>query len=223
MAIEAQPSDRIFAFGITKRFLGVKALDNVSVTIKPGLTVIRGSSGSGKTTLLNMLSAIDRPDEGEIVHCRRIITQMSDTERTRLRAKNGMIFQRSGLLAGLSASENILLPHELAGEQVDPEWTLELCERLEVVNMLRKFPSQLSGGQAQRVGIVRAFAHKPSLVFADEPTASLDSNSTLDIHDFMRQVVDNSDTNIVMVSHDEVSRDYADQLLTLRDGRMVNN
>lgn len=203
---------------LTKRYLGAVVLDNVSLGIFPNeFIVINGPSGAGKTTLLNMMSGIDVPEEGSVRVGEKDITKLSRKKRQEFRACNGQIFQRSGLLNGLTAEENIHSVHDLVGNNIDTNWFDYLVSELSVGDVLKKPISQLSGGQAQRIGIIRALAHHPRLVFADEPTASLDSDSKRDVYDLLRKVASN-DSTVVMVSHDEISKEYADGVFEMRDG-----
>lgn len=217
-----QPSSIIEVNAITKHYLGMRALSNVWLDIEQNkLTVITGPSGSGKTTLLNILSGIDLPDAGSVIIDGIDITQLSKKERETFRASTGQVFQRSGLLRGLTAEENIRMPHDLTGKSVDEDWTQNLVDSLAISDFLKKPASQLSGGQAQRVGIVRALAHHPRYIFADEPTASLDTQAKADVHELFRGLVDDGVT-ILMVSHDELSNDYADRNIKLKDGKINN-
>lgn len=204
---------------ISKSYLGAEVLKRVSLNIFPEeFVLIAGHSGSGKTTLLNMLSATDRPDEGSVMVNGRDITALSDKQRTAYRSESGLIFQRSGLLGGMTAQENIMRVHELADRPIDFEWLDYVVQELSISALMKKRASQMSGGQAQRIGIARALAHQPHLIFADEPTASLDAESTHDVHRVLRNVVDHSKASVVMVSHDPVSQDYVDGVFTMDDG-----
>lgn len=204
---------------ISKSYLGAEVLKRASLNIFPEeFVLIAGHSGSGKTTLLNMLSATDRPDEGSVIVNGRNIAALSDKQRTAYRSESGLIFQRSGLLGGMTAQENIMRVHELADRPIDFEWLDYVVQELSISALMKKRASQMSGGQAQRIGIARALAHQPHLIFADEPTASLDDESTHDVHHVLRNVVDHSKASVVMVSHDPISRDYVDGIFTMNDG-----
>lgn len=203
---------------LTKQYMAKTVFQNLSLDIAPEkLTLIKGPSGSGKTTLLNVMSGIDSPTSGEVYVEGREVTNLSNTQRALYRAAAGQIFQRSGLIAGLTSMENVQLPHDLSGQVVDKEWRDYLLDRLKVKEFADQPAAQLSGGQMQRVALVRALAHFPRLVFADEPTASLDTESKKDVHELLRFVADTGAT-VVMVSHEEMSQDYADNVLEMRDG-----
>lgn len=205
---------------VTKRYMARTVFENLSLDIEPGkLTLITGPSGSGKTTLLNLMSGVDTPNSGEVIVGESDITKLSRRNRSLYRAATGQIFQRSGLISGLSAMDNIRLVHDLAEQDVDEEWTNYLLARLGIGDLIDERVTQLSGGQAQRVAVVRALAHFPRIVFADEPTASLDTESKKDVHETLRFVADTGST-VVMVSHEEMSQDYADRTIRMRDGRI---
>ena len=205
---------------VGKSYNGSKVLDDANIEIYSNeFTLITGASGSGKTTMLNMLSSVDVPDEGAVLIDNKDITLLNDHERVKYRAKNGQIFQRSGLLGGLTAEENIVAIHNLSGNSIDTAWVDYLISELAIGALMKKRISEVSGGQAQRIGIVRALAHKPKLVFADEPTASLDSDSKHDVHRLLRNVSEEG-SSVVMVSHDEISPQYADVIFQMNDGRV---
>lgn len=214
---------QIQAHELTKRYMGSEAVFSaLSLNIQPGqLTLITGPSGSGKTTLLNIISGLDTPDEGAVWVDGVDITKLSKAERTQYRAASGLIFQRSGLLAGLTARENIDAIRTLSGYETDEGWTLELARKFRVDHVLGQKAAHLSGGQAQRVAMIRALAHDPGLVFADEPTASLDSESRHEVYDALRTTADRGAT-VVMASHDETSKHYANRVVEMRDGKIVN-
>lgn len=200
-----------------------QALDGVSVEIPSHqLTLITGPSGSGKTTLLNVMSGILKPNEGSVFHHATEITGLPQEALTEWRARVGRVYQRSGLLAGLTVYENIKAPHEMNRNPIEPAWAKFICRTLGVDDLLHKRAGGLSGGQAQRVAMARAFLHKPDIVFADEPTASLDQASKAEIHQLMRGLVDEEGAAIVLVSH-ETPPDFADTVITLQDGRLVDN
>lgn len=202
----------------TKRYLAKTVFSNLSLDIEPGkLTLVTGPSGSGKTTLLNIMSGVDLPTSGEVTVDGSDITKLSSRGRSRYRAITGQIFQRSGLISGLTAMDNIRLVHDLSEQQVDEEWTDYLVSRLGIDDLMNNRATHLSGGQAQRVAVVRALAHFPRLVFADEPTASLDTESKKDVHETLRFVADTGAT-VVMVSHEDMSKDYADRTIEMKDG-----
>lgn len=206
---------------VTKRYLGMTVFDDLSVDITTGFTALLGPSGSGKTTLLNLMMGIDRPDAGQIVVDGVDITGLSDAQRTRWRAGTGQIFQRSGLVAGLTTMQNILDPHVLAGHRVDHEWVAFLLQRLNMSQKASDRAGRLSGGEQQRVAMVRSLAHRPHIVFADEPTANLDTRMKEEAHRFLADV--SREVPVVVVSHDAMTRDYADHVVFMRDGRIPDD
>jgi putative ABC transport system ATP-binding protein len=209
----------ISVVGVRKTYQGAHALRGVDVTIPRGkLTVITGPSGSGKTTLLNLLASLDRVDDGTVTVDGVDITRIRGKARDAYRASNGHVFQRSGLLAGLSVRENITAPHLIAGKKLEEPWLAALIERLDLSSLMERPASSLSGGQAQRVALARALVHRPRIVFADEPTASLDTEAKQSVLRKIRSAVDDLHTTVLMVSHDQVALDYADTSLTLVDG-----
>jgi putative ABC transport system ATP-binding protein len=212
---------RIKARAVSKSYLGTTVLHDVDLDVSPGsLTVLTGPSGSGKTTLLNLVSSLDRPDAGQIAVGDVDVAGLTDKERTWFRAGHGHVFQRSGLLGGLTVRENIEAGHILTGRPVDASWVSHLIERLELSNVLDTRASRVSGGQAQRAALVRALAHRPSVVFADEPTASLDTTSTHTIHELLRDISLSEGTTTLLVSHDDISTSYATHAIRLVDGRL---
>jgi len=205
--------------GIFKSFAGVEVLRGVDLTAAPHeFTLLNGPSGSGKTTLLNIASGLVLPDAGQFWVGDIDVTQLPDKQRARFRAGTGLVFQRSGLLGGLTGWQNIELGHVLTKRPVDPAWTNHLARRLGIHDVLNAKAALLSGGQAQRVALVRALAHRPGVVFADEPTASLDGHSKRLMHQLLQDCSREEGFTILMVSHDEVSPAYADHVHTLRDG-----
>lgn len=213
----------LVATGVTKSYAGTTVVDNVSLAIPSGgLTVITGPSGSGKTTLLNILSAIDTPDSGKVKAGSIKVTKLKAAKRDAYRATTGHIFQRSGLIAGLTAGDNIRAIHALNGTPIDEAWLTHLLDRLGVAQLVDAPATQLSGGQAQRIALIRALAHHPRIVFADEPTASLDTTSKKEVHEVLREVAREGGTTVILVSHDAISTQYADIVATMRDGAISN-
>jgi putative ABC transport system ATP-binding protein len=216
------------AGGVTKAYGGgeatVLALDDVSVDIGLGrFTAIMGPSGSGKSTLLHVLAGLDRPTQGEVFIGDTEITGMSDKELTLLRRdKIGFIFQAFNLLPTLTAGENITLPLKIAGRRPDPIWVQTIVETVGLGPRLSHKPTELSGGQQQRVAAARALATKPDIVFADEPTGALDSRAGAELLGFLRHAVDELGQTVVMVTHDAVAAGYADRVLFLSDGDIVD-
>jgi putative ABC transport system ATP-binding protein len=202
----------------------VTALDNVSVDFERGrLTAIMGPSGSGKSTLMHCMAALDRPSSGRIEIDGTEIGGLRDRALTALRRDRlGFVFQSFNLVPTLTARENITLPVDIAGGRLDTEWFDTVVETVGLTDRLSHRPSQLSGGQQQRVACARALVSRPAIVFADEPTGNLDSRSSAEILQFLRRSVDEFGQTIVMVTHDPVAASYADRVLFLADGRIVD-
>jgi putative ABC transport system ATP-binding protein len=202
----------------------VHALDDVSVSLAAAeFTAIMGPSGSGKSTLLHVLAGLDRPSDGEIYIGDTEITRLKDKALTLLRRDQiGFIFQSFNLLPTLTAAENIVLPIKIAGRKPDAFWVQSIVETVGLTERLSHRPSQLSGGQQQRVAAARALASRPQIVFADEPTGALDSRSGAELLGFLRTAVKELDQTVVMVTHDPVAASYADRVLFLADGKIVD-
>lgn len=202
----------------------VRALDGASVAIPRGrFTAVMGPSGSGKSTLVHALAGLDRVDSGKVLLGDTDLTTLSERERTLLRRERiGFVFQAFNLVPALTAQENIALPLTLAGKRPDPTWLTELVDVLGIGARLSHRPSQLSGGQQQRVAVGRALVARPELVFADEPTGNLDSRSGAALLAFLRDATRSLGQTIVMVTHDPVAAAYADRVVFLSDGRIVD-
>jgi putative ABC transport system ATP-binding protein len=201
----------------------VDALRGVSLDVQRGqLTTVMGPSGSGKSTLMHILAGLDKPTDGSVEIDGTEITDLDDTDLTKLRREHiGFIFQFFNLLPMLSAEENITLPLTIAGEKVDREWLEQLIESVGLKDRRTHRPSELSGGQQQRVAIARALISKPTVVFADEPTGNLDSKTGGEILELLRQAVQDRGQTTVMVTHDPRSASIADRILFLADGNIV--
>lgn len=202
----------------------VTALDDVTVGFEAGrLTAIMGPSGSGKSTLLHCLAGLDTLTSGSVFVGDTDISRLGDRELTLLRRDRiGFVFQAYNLVPTLTAAENITLPMTLGGRTPDREWFDALVERLGLSGRLRHRPSELSGGQQQRVAVARALATRPELIFADEPTGNLDSRSAGELLGMMRAAVDDFGQTVAMVTHDPRAASYADRVLFLADGRIVD-
>ena len=202
----------------------IPALDNVTVALAEGqFTAIMGPSGSGKSTLLHMLAGLDRPSSGEVYLGYTEITSLGDKALTLLRRDRiGFIFQSFNLLPTMTAAENIVLPIRIAGRKPDDHWVASIVETVGLTGRLSHRPSELSGGQQQRVAAARALASKPQIVFADEPTGALDSKSGAELLGFLRKAVTELGQTVVMVTHDPTAASYADRVIFLADGHVVD-
>jgi putative ABC transport system ATP-binding protein len=219
----------VAARGLSRRYgegeTAVDALREVSLEVAEGkLTAVMGPSGSGKSTLMHILAGLDKPTAGEVTIAGTVITKLNDTDLTKLRRKHiGFIFQFFNLLPMLNAEENVVLPLSIAGEKADDKWVAELMGKIGLENRRSHRPSELSGGQQQRVAIGRALVSRPTIVFADEPTGNLDSKTSAEILDLMRDSVDTYGQTTVMVTHDPRAAAIADRILFLADGVIVRD
>ena len=202
----------------------VRALDGVSIDFEQGyFTAIMGPSGSGKSTLLHTLAGLDSLDEGSVYIGETELGALGDRKLTMLRRSQvGFVFQAFNLVPTLTARENIVLPLSIAGEQPDDEWFDQVVTTVGLSDRLHHRPSELSGGQQQRVAAARALVSRPQIVFADEPSGNLDSRSGAELLGFMRRAVREFDQTIVMVTHDPSAAAYADRVVFLADGRVVD-
>jgi len=202
----------------------VAALDDVTVDIRRGeFTAIMGPSGSGKSTLLHMLAGLDRPTSGQVFLGPTEITGLKDKALTLLRRNSiGFIFQSFNLLPTLTAAENIVLPMRIAGRKPDDQWVASIVQTVGLTGRLNHRPAELSGGQQQRVAAARALASRPQVVFADEPTGALDSTSSAQLLAFLRAAVTDLGQTVVMVTHDAVAASYADRVVFVADGHLVD-
>jgi putative ABC transport system ATP-binding protein len=183
-----------------------------------------GPSGSGKSTLMHCLAGLDTTDRGSVHIGDTVITGLNDKALTKLRRdKIGFIFQQFNLLPTLTAEENITLPAAIAGAKADPAWINQIIKTLDLADRLSHKPTQLSGGQQQRVACARALASRPEVVFADEPTGNLDTRSGAEVLRFLRTSVDDFGQTIVMVTHDPSAAAYADRVVFLADGQIVED
>ena len=202
----------------------VRALDDVTVDFAEGqFTAIMGPSGSGKSTLMHCLAGLDTLTLGKVFIDGTDLSGLNDRELTVLRREQvGFIFQAYNLIPTLTALENITLPLDLGGVDVDQAWLNEVVHAVKLESRLTHRPSELSGGQQQRVAVARALASRPKIIFADEPTGNLDSRSGAEILAFMRHAVSDLGQTIVMVTHDPVAAAYADRVVFLADGKVVD-
>jgi putative ABC transport system ATP-binding protein len=203
---------------------GVRALDEVTLELAVGrFTAIMGPSGSGKSTLLHCLAGLDTLTSGRVTIGGTDLAALSDQELTLLRRNRvGFVFQAFNLIPTMTAGENISLPFRLAGRRPDPEWLDHVVATVGLGDRLGHRPSELSGGQQQRVAVARALVTRPDIVFADEPTGNLDSRSGAEILGFLRRAVDELGQSVTMVTHDPVAAGYADTVVFLADGRVVD-
>jgi putative ABC transport system ATP-binding protein len=216
------------ATGLTKKYgagnTEVVALDHVDIGFEAGrLTAIMGPSGSGKSTLLHCVAGLDEPSGGEVQIGDTLISELSERALTLLRRERlGFIFQSFNLVPTLDAEENILLPLLLGGRDPDAEWKERVISNLGLSDRLHHRPDELSGGQQQRVAVARALVTRPEIIFADEPTGNLDSSAGGEVLGFLRRAVDDFDQTVVMVTHDPGAAAYADTVVFLRDGRLID-
>ncbi len=201
----------------------VKALDGVDLSIQQGeFVAIVGTSGSGKSTLLHMLGGLDRPTSGTVTVDGRDIFALKDEALTIFRRRKvGFVFQSYNLVPVLSVWENIVLPVELDGRNVDEAYVEEVIATLGLDKKLRNLPGQLSGGQQQRVAIARALATKPAILLADEPTGNLDSRTSQDVLGLMKVTGQKFAQTMVMITHNEEIAQMADRIVRIEDGRIV--
>jgi putative ABC transport system ATP-binding protein len=202
----------------------VTALAGVTVEFARGRsTAVMGPSGSGKSTLMHCLAGLDSSDSGEVHVGDASLTGMSDKQLTALRRDRiGFIFQQFNLLPTLTAEENVLLPLAIAGRKPDRTWFDQVVRAVGLQDRLSHRPTELSGGQQQRVACARALITRPDVVFADEPTGNLDSRSGAEVLGFLRRSVREFGQTVVMVTHDPVAASYADRVVFLADGLLVD-
>lgn len=202
----------------------VRALDDVTVSFGQGqFTAIMGPSGSGKSTLMHSLAGLDRLTSGQVIIGDTNLSDLNEKQLTLLRrTKIGFVFQAFNLIPTLTALENITLPLDLGKKKADQALLDEVVHAVGLSDRLSHKPSELSGGQQQRVAVARALASRPDVIFADEPTGNLDSQTGAEILDFMRRAVDEFGQTIVMVTHDPGAAAYADRVLFLADGKIVS-
>jgi putative ABC transport system ATP-binding protein len=202
----------------------VRALDHINVEFAAGkYTAIMGPSGSGKSTLLHCLAGLDRVTSGQVFLGELEIATMPEKQLTKVRRDRiGFVFQSFNLIPTLDAIENITLPMALAGRKPDDQWVQGIIDTVGLRDRLHHRPSELSGGQQQRVAVARALASRPQIIFADEPTGNLDSRSSAEILGFMRRAVREFGQTIVMVTHDPTAASYADRVVFLADGKIVD-
>ena len=219
--VTAQDLTRTYGEGDT----AVQALCSVSLEVEGGkLTAVMGPSGSGKSTLMHTLAGLDRPTSGTVKIAGTEIGSLDDAKLTRLRREHiGFVFQFFNLLPMLNAEENVLLPLSIAGTKPDRDFYEGLLDAIGLTERRKHRPSELSGGQQQRVAIARALVSRPTVVFADEPTGNLDTNTGGEILDLLRHSVDAYGQTTVIVTHEARAASYADRVLFLSDGLIVRD
>jgi putative ABC transport system ATP-binding protein len=220
--VAAAAVDAVKTYG--KGDAAVHALDHVSVAFETGrFTAIMGPSGSGKSTLMQCVAGLDTLTAGSVTINGVELTGLSDKALTRLRRDQiGFIFQAFNLVPTLTAKENILLPLDLAGRKVDRDWFDRVVTTVGLQSRLGHRPAELSGGQQQRVAVARALVSRPAIIFGDEPTGNLDSHAGAEVLSFLRNAVRELGQTVVMVTHDPVAASYADRIVFLADGRIVD-
>ena len=202
----------------------VIALDHVSIEFGQNqFTAIMGPSGSGKSTLMHTMAGLDSATSGSAFIGDTDMSHLNDKDITALRRDRlGFIFQSFNLVPTLTAAENITLPTDIAGKDVDKQWFDEVTRRLGLAERLEHRPAELSGGQQQRVACARALVSRPEIIFGDEPTGNLDSNSSAEVLDILRTAVDQDNQTVFIVTHDAKAASYADRVVFLADGKLVN-
>ncbi|MGW2743902.1 ABC transporter ATP-binding protein [Streptomyces sp. NPDC001450] len=224
------PSDRaVELHGVTRRYgrggSAVHALRGIDLALPSGtFTAVMGPSGSGKSTFLQCAAGLDRPTTGRVLLGGTDITGLSENKLTALRrTRLGFVFQAFNLLPSLTVEQNIVLPVRLAGHRPDHRRSAEVLAQVGLADMARRRPSELSGGQQQRVAVARALVARPDVVFADEPTGALDTTTAAEILALLRDAVDTQRATIVMVTHDPSAAAWADRVLFLADGQIVDH
>jgi len=220
VAARTADASKVYGRGQTE----VRALDGITVDfLAQRFTAIMGPSGSGKSTLLHCIAGLDTLTSGHAYIGEQDLSSLNDHQLTILRRDRvGFIFQAYNLVPTLTAIENVTLPLRLAGRSGDRAWIDSVITTMGLADRLQHRPSELSGGQQQRVAVARALATKPQIIFADEPTGNLDSRSSGEVLAFMRQAVDEMGQTIVMVTHDPRAAGFADRVIFLADGRVVD-
>lgn len=217
--LETRNLRKIYGSGDTE----VRALDGVNLSVDSGeFVAIVGTSGSGKSTLLHMLGGLDRPTSGSVIVDGKDIFSLKDEALTIFRRRKiGFVFQSYNLVPVLNARENIVLPIQLDGRQVDEDFLDKIVNTLGLEKKLGSLPSQLSGGQQQRVSIARALAAAPAIILADEPTGNLDSRTSQDVLSLLKVTSQKFAQTIVMITHNEEIAQTADRIIRIEDGRIV--
>lgn len=200
-----------------------KALDGVTLTVEQGeFVAIVGTSGSGKTTLLNMMGGLDVPTSGNVIVRGKALQGMNEEQLTIFRRRNvGFVFQNYNLVPLLTVQENITLPIELDGEEIDFSFFQDVVQMLGLENKLNCMPAQLSGGQQQRVAIARALITKPAIILADEPTGNLDSKNSANVIGLLKRTSDDFHQTVIMITHNMEIAQLAQRIVRIEDGKIV--
>lgn len=200
-----------------------RLLDDLNLELMAGTRLaIMGQSGSGKTTLLHLASGMDQPDQGRVVVCGKVLSELPEPERTHWRAQHiGLVFQDFNLIDSLSVSENIEIPLWLCGLSNRRERIARLAEALEITGLLERLPQALSGGEKQRVAIARALVHEPALLLADEPTGSLDETNADAVLDLFSHITQRLNCAVVLVTHDPKAAKTCDVVMQLKGGQLA--
>lgn len=203
----------------------VKAVDGIDLEIENGkFTAIIGTSGSGKSTLLHCIAGLDKPTDGKVFLGDEDLYKLSDSELSKIRRKEfGFIFQSFNLIPVLSVYDNIVLPILLDGSKEDPIYIDSIIKSMGLEEQVKKFPNELSGGQQQRVAIARALSNRPSVIFADEPTGNLDSKTTEEVMQVLRDTVNDFGRTLVMITHNQEIAETADRIVTISDGKIISD
>jgi putative ABC transport system ATP-binding protein len=203
----------------------VRALDGVSAEFtRHSFTAVMGPSGSGKSTLLHCAAGLERPTSGSVWLAGQDLGRLSEKRLTRVRrSRVGFVFQSFNLVPALTVRENVLLPLRLAHVRWDSGWPDEVIRRVGLADRMRHRPAELSGGQEQRVAIARALVARPEVIFCDEPTGALDSGAAAEVLGLLREAVDTGGQTVLMVTHDPIAASYADRVLFLADGTIVDD
>lgn len=202
----------------------IKALDGIDLDIEKGeFIALLGTSGSGKSTLLNMLAGLEYPSKGSIEYGNIVLNELKETEITKFRNLNiGFVFQSYNLLPYLSAWENVSLPLTFKGVSVEErkEEAYKILKEVGLSNRMNNKPNELSGGQQQRVSIARAFVGTPKIIFADEPTGNLDTKTSFEVMQLIKDIIRENNQTFIMVTHDDEMTEFADRTLFMRDGKI---
>ena len=216
--LETHGLRKVYGSGDTE----VRALDGVDLAVEKGeFAAVVGTSGSGKSTLLHMLGGLDRPTGGSVIVDGRELSTLKDEELTIFRRRKiGFVFQNYNLVPVLNVYENIVLPIQLDGGQLDKAYMNQIIETLGLESKLQNLPNNLSGGQQQRVAIARALAAKPAIILADEPTGNLDSKTSQDVMGLLKVTSQKFTQTIVMITHNEEIAQMADRIIRIEDGKI---